>query len=161
MVQSIFFFRSFKRGAIRVKVAIFRWALTVAHLDNQIFLRWPWIHPPLFFFLIFFFSSVPPLAQQLETDSKILLEKAEMALKKYKMHLVVANELETRKEVVVVVTSSEKISVHRDKNEASADVESPLIKLLVEKHSSYIEGPDFWFLSLHNVRWLILAKLFK
>ncbi|KAI8548207.1 hypothetical protein RHMOL_Rhmol07G0255400 [Rhododendron molle] len=80
---------------------------------------------------------------KLETDSKILLEKAEMALKKYKMHLVVANELETRKEVVVVVTSSEKISVHRDKNEASADVESPLIKLLVEKHSSYIEGPDF------------------
>ncbi|KAG5541661.1 hypothetical protein RHGRI_021484 [Rhododendron griersonianum] len=81
--------------------------------------------------------------KELETDSKILLEKAEMALKKYKMHLVVANELETRKEVVVVVTSSEKISVHRDKNEASADVESPLIKLLVEKHSSYIEGPDF------------------
>ncbi|KAF7139484.1 hypothetical protein RHSIM_Rhsim07G0198900 [Rhododendron simsii] len=80
---------------------------------------------------------------KLETDSKILLEKAEMALKKYKMHLVVANELETRKEVVVVVTSSEKISVHRDKNEANADIESPLIKLLVEKHSSYIEGPDF------------------
>lgn len=115
----------------------------------------------LFFPHIFFFPLFPPLAQQLETDSKILLEKAEMALKKYKMHLVVANELETRKEVVVVVTSSEKISVHRDKNEASADVESPLIKLLVEKHSSYIEGPDFWFLSLRSVRWQILAKLFK
>lgn len=80
---------------------------------------------------------------KLETDSNILLEKAEKALKKYKMHLVVANELSTRKEVVVVVTSREKISVLRDKNEADADVESPLIKLIVEKHSSYIEGLDY------------------
>ncbi|THG22930.1 hypothetical protein TEA_026977 [Camellia sinensis var. sinensis] len=79
---------------------------------------------------------------KLETDSKILLEKAEIALKKYNMHAVVANELLTRKEVVVVVTSSEKISVHRDKTEASADVESPLIELLAEKHSSYIEHLD-------------------
>ncbi|CAL5348706.1 unnamed protein product [Camellia sinensis] len=79
---------------------------------------------------------------KLETDSKILLEKAEIALEKYNMHAVVANELLTRKEVVIVVTSSEKISVHRDKTEASADVESPLIKLLVEKHSSYIEHLD-------------------
>ncbi|KAI8015399.1 Phosphopantothenate--cysteine ligase 1 [Camellia lanceoleosa] len=45
---------------------------------------------------------------KLETDSNILLQKADMALKKYKMHVVVANELSTRKEKVVVVTSSEK-----------------------------------------------------
>ncbi|XP_052189207.1 phosphopantothenate--cysteine ligase 1-like isoform X2 [Diospyros lotus] len=77
---------------------------------------------------------------KLETDSKILLEKADTALKKYKMHAVVANELLTRKEVVVVVTGSEKIPVHRDKTVASADVESPLIKLLVEKHSSQIDA---------------------
>ncbi|KAL7175105.1 hypothetical protein ACSBR2_028832 [Camellia fascicularis] len=48
---------------------------------------------------------------KLETDSNILLQKADMALKKYKMHVVVANELSTRKEKVVVVTSSGKISV--------------------------------------------------
>lgn len=77
---------------------------------------------------------------KLETDSKILLEKADTALKKYKMHAVVANELLTRKEVVVVVTGSEKIPVHRDKTVASADVESPLVKLLVEKHSSHIDA---------------------
>ncbi|KRX11420.1 Phosphopantothenate--cysteine ligase 1, partial [Trichinella nelsoni] len=51
---------------------------------------------------------------KLETDSKILLEKADMALRKYKMHMVVANELLSRKEEVVVVTSNEKISVRRN-----------------------------------------------
>ncbi|THG20331.1 hypothetical protein TEA_009562 [Camellia sinensis var. sinensis] len=82
------------------------------------------------------------LSLQLETDSNILLQKADMALKKYKMHVVVANELSTRKEKVVVVTSSEKISVLRDSTEADADIENPLIKLLVEKHSSYVEDSN-------------------
>uniref|UniRef100_A0A5B7ANF8 Putative phosphopantothenate--cysteine ligase 2 isoform X1 n=1 Tax=Davidia involucrata TaxID=16924 RepID=A0A5B7ANF8_DAVIN len=79
---------------------------------------------------------------KLETDSKILLEKADMALKMYRMHMVVANELSTRKEEVVVVTSSGKIPVHRDKSQAGADVESPLIELLVERHSAYIEDSN-------------------
>ncbi|KAI8015401.1 Phosphopantothenate--cysteine ligase 2 [Camellia lanceoleosa] len=83
-----------------------------------------------------------PWKSMLETDSNILLQKADMALKKYKMHVVVANELSTRKEKVVVVTSSEKISVLRDSTEADADIENPLIKLLVEKHSSYIEDSN-------------------
>ncbi|KAL7262694.1 hypothetical protein ACSBR1_000957 [Camellia fascicularis] len=61
---------------------------------------------------------------KLETDSNILVQKADMALKKYKMHVVVANELSTRKEKVVVVTSSEKISVLRDSTEADADIEN-------------------------------------
>ncbi|XP_042506651.1 phosphopantothenate--cysteine ligase 2-like [Macadamia integrifolia] len=76
---------------------------------------------------------------KLETDPKILLEKADKALRKYKVHMVVANELSTRKEVVTVVTESEKITVHRDKNQPDDDVENPLIKLLVEKHSAYTE----------------------
>ncbi|POO02419.1 DNA/pantothenate metabolism flavoprotein, C-terminal [Trema orientale] len=38
------------------------------------------------------------------------------ALEKYKMNTVIANELSTRKEEVVVVTSSEKISVRRNKD---------------------------------------------
>ncbi|KAK9048783.1 hypothetical protein SSX86_032250 [Deinandra increscens subsp. villosa] len=73
---------------------------------------------------------------KLETDTEILLEKAGAALKKYKMHAVVANELSTRKEVVILVTESEKKLVYRENNQS--DVESPLIKLLVEKHSTYI-----------------------
>ncbi|KAL1806156.1 hypothetical protein ACET3Z_029224 [Daucus carota] len=76
---------------------------------------------------------------KLETDMDILLKKADMALKKYKMHVVVANELLTRKEEVTVVTPSGNISVRRDKTKGVIDVEGPLIKLLVEKHSAHIE----------------------
>ncbi|KAK5841912.1 phosphopantothenate--cysteine ligase 2 [Gossypium arboreum] len=79
---------------------------------------------------------------KLETDSKILLEKAIMALKKYKMHAVVANELLTRKEVVTVVTDNGNISVHRDKTWAGSDVEDPLIELLVNRHLTYIKDPS-------------------
>uniref|UniRef100_A0A2N9G700 DNA/pantothenate metabolism flavoprotein C-terminal domain-containing protein n=1 Tax=Fagus sylvatica TaxID=28930 RepID=A0A2N9G700_FAGSY len=79
---------------------------------------------------------------KLETDIKILLEKADMALKKYKMHMVVANELLTRKDEVVVVTSNEKISVCRDKTQVGDVVENPLIRLIVERHSAYVENTD-------------------
>ncbi|KAJ6954462.1 phosphopantothenate--cysteine ligase 2-like [Populus alba x Populus x berolinensis] len=79
---------------------------------------------------------------KLETDSKILLEKAEMALKKYRMHMVVANELSTRKEEVTVVTGNEKILVCRDKTQADSDVEEPLIELIVGRHSAYVKDSD-------------------
>ncbi|OMO73335.1 hypothetical protein CCACVL1_17324 [Corchorus capsularis] len=76
---------------------------------------------------------------KLETDSKILLEKASTALKKYKMHSVVANELLTRKEEVTVVTTDQNILVQRDKTRVDSDVEDPLVELLVDKHSTYIK----------------------
>ena len=82
------------------------------------------------------------LTKQLETDIKILLEKADMALKKYKMHMVVVNEFLTRKDEVVVVTSNEKISVRRDKTQVGDVVENPLIRVIVERHSAYVEKPD-------------------
>ncbi|XP_057442472.1 phosphopantothenate--cysteine ligase 2-like [Lotus japonicus] len=77
---------------------------------------------------------------KLETDSSILLTKAGTALEKYKMHAVVANELSTRKEQVVVVTGAEKIKVQRDKSMSVNDVEDPLINLLSERHGPYIEA---------------------
>ncbi|XP_016188911.2 phosphopantothenate--cysteine ligase 1 [Arachis ipaensis] len=76
---------------------------------------------------------------KLETDSNILIKKARGALEKYNMHAVVANELSTRKEQVVVVTIDDKITVQRDKSKADDDVENPLIKLLSQRHSAYIE----------------------
>ncbi|KAK6257436.1 hypothetical protein QUC31_000895 [Theobroma cacao] len=76
---------------------------------------------------------------KLETDSKILLEKASTALKKYEMHSVVANELLTRKEEVIVVTSGGNILVHRDRTRTGSDVEDPLVELLVDRHSTYIK----------------------
>lgn len=82
------------------------------------------------------------MLEQLETDSKILLEKADVALRKYKMHMVVANELLSRKEEVVVVTSNEKISVRQNKSLGVDDVESALIELLVDRHSVYVENSD-------------------
>ncbi|KAI4337745.1 hypothetical protein L6164_016122 [Bauhinia variegata] len=46
---------------------------------------------------------------KLETDKEILLNKAGAALEKYEMHVVVANELSTRKEEVVVVTCTARL----------------------------------------------------
>ncbi|XP_077249973.1 phosphopantothenate--cysteine ligase 2-like isoform X2 [Tasmannia lanceolata] len=74
---------------------------------------------------------------KLETDQKILLKKASMALTKYNMHVVVANELSTRKEEVIVVTRNGEITVHRENQ--LEEVEKPLIDLLVKKHVAYIE----------------------
>ena len=65
-----------------------------------------------------------------------------MALKKYKMQMVVANELLTRKDEVVVVTSNEKILVRHYMTRVGDVVETPLIRLIVERHSTYVEKPD-------------------
>ncbi|CAN8257384.1 unnamed protein product [Cochlearia groenlandica] len=74
---------------------------------------------------------------KLETDSKILIEKATKALGKYKVHAVVANELSTRKEEVVVVSSSGNVVVRCDK--PGSIVEDNLIRLIVDRHSTYIK----------------------
>ncbi|PHT50605.1 Phosphopantothenate--cysteine ligase 2 [Capsicum baccatum] len=79
---------------------------------------------------------------KLETDRHILLAKADMALKKYKMHMVIANELLTRKEQVIVVTEQEKVTVCRDSTRAGAEVECPLVELVVDRHSAYIKNFD-------------------
>lgn len=65
-----------------------------------------------------------------------------MARKKYGMHAVVANELLSRKEQVVVVTNNGKIPVYRDRTSSDSDVEKPLTKLLVDRHSVYIKDSN-------------------
>ncbi|KAK7837717.1 phosphopantothenate--cysteine ligase 1 [Quercus suber] len=82
------------------------------------------------------------LTKQLETNIQILLEKIDMTLKKYKMHMVVANELLTHKDEFVVVTNNEKILVFRYKTQVCDVVENPLIRLIVERHSAYVEKSD-------------------
>ncbi|KAJ1279682.1 hypothetical protein BS78_04G173200 [Paspalum vaginatum] len=73
---------------------------------------------------------------KLETDSEILVQKAEMALTKYKMNVVVANLLATYKEKVVIVSSGESNTIQRcNKDE---DLEERIIKLLEKNHSKYI-----------------------
>ena len=77
---------------------------------------------------------------QLETDPNILLQKAEMALKKYGMNVVVANELANYKDVVVMVTSSGRTTVSRSSKEE--DLEVQLTDLLVKMHSEHIAQPN-------------------
>ncbi|KAG7020196.1 Phosphopantothenate--cysteine ligase 1, partial [Cucurbita argyrosperma subsp. argyrosperma] len=79
---------------------------------------------------------------KLETDVKILLEKANAALKKYKMHMVIANELLTRKEEVTLVTDNENIHVRRDPKQVGDEVEKHIIEHIVEKHSTYVDDLD-------------------
>jgi phosphopantothenate-cysteine ligase len=62
---------------------------------------------------------------QLETDNKILIKKAQAAREKYGMHAVVANELETRKQKVIVVTSEGETVVEKDASQPV--VEIPLV----------------------------------
>jgi len=76
---------------------------------------------------------------KLETDPNILLQKAEMALKKYGMNVVVANELANYKDVVVMVTSSGRTTVSRRSKEE--DLEEQLTELLVKLHSEHIRQP--------------------
>lgn len=54
--------------------------------------------------------------------------------------MVVANELLTRKDEVIVVTEGGNFVVQRDKTQPGDDVESPLIELIVDMHSSFIDS---------------------
>lgn len=75
---------------------------------------------------------------KLETDPEILLQKAEAALKKYQMNVVVANELATYKREVILITNDENMRIRQQSE--GGDVEVQLIELLVKKHSDYIES---------------------
>uniref|UniRef100_A0A453T7A5 DNA/pantothenate metabolism flavoprotein C-terminal domain-containing protein n=1 Tax=Aegilops tauschii subsp. strangulata TaxID=200361 RepID=A0A453T7A5_AEGTS len=83
-----------------------------------------------------------PAKLQLETDPDILIQKAEAALRKYGMNVVVANELANYKDVVVMVTSTGKTTVSRRSKED--DLEEQLIGLLVKMHSDHAKqsNPD-------------------
>ncbi|KAL6840818.1 hypothetical protein ACP4OV_029344 [Aristida adscensionis] len=77
---------------------------------------------------------------KLETDPNILLQKAEMALKKYGMNVVVANLLANYKDVVVMVTSNGRTTVSRNSEEE--DLEEQLTDHLVKLHTDHISQPN-------------------
>ena len=58
------------------------------------------------------------------------------------MHMVVANELLTHKDEVVVVINNEKILVCCYKTQVGDVVENPLIILIVERHLAYVKKPN-------------------
>ena len=77
---------------------------------------------------------------QLETDPDILLQKADAAMNKYQMNVVVANLLATFKQEVIAVTKSERATIRQ--HGPDADVEEQIIRLLVEKHAEYVEQSE-------------------
>lgn len=62
---------------------------------------------------------------------EILVKKAKSAQQKYGMHAVVANELLTRKQKVVVITAEGETTLT---NSSFQDVEKPLVDFLVQQH---------------------------
>ena len=76
---------------------------------------------------------------KLETDEKILLDKARKALDKYGHKLVIANELNSRKYKVTLVTESdsESIEIH----DQSIEIEQLIIDNVVERHTHFMELP--------------------
>jgi len=77
---------------------------------------------------------------KLETDPSILIKKARKALETYHHQLVVANILETRKQVVVIVTrdSEEEIRMTEEQLSSGLEIEEPLIKKLLQYHEAKI-----------------------
>jgi phosphopantothenate-cysteine ligase len=63
-----------------------------------------------------------------------------MALKKYGMNVVVANELANYKDIVVMVTSSGRTTVRRSSKEK--DIEKQLTELLIKMHKEHIMQPS-------------------
>jgi phosphopantothenate---cysteine ligase (ATP) len=64
-----------------------------------------------------------------------------MALKKYGMNVVVANELANYKDVVVMVTSNGGRTTVSRRSKAE-DLEAQLTDLLVKMHSEHIAQPN-------------------
>ena len=74
---------------------------------------------------------------QLETDEEMLLKKARGSIAKYHVDLVVANMLQTRKEIVRLVDSDGVTDVLVGDH---AWIEKPLIAAIADAHTVFITG---------------------
>lgn len=77
---------------------------------------------------------------KLETDWDILRKKAKQAIAKYAMHLVVANELHSRFDEVLLITDKDERAITRPKDEA--DIEAALMEAVARMHYQYIASHD-------------------
>ncbi|GLE01313.1 hypothetical protein PINS_up010143 [Pythium insidiosum] len=82
---------------------------------------------------------------KLETDWELLRRKAKMAVDKYDMHVVVANELHTRFDQVLLVTAQDERTLERPRD--AEDIEGSLVDALAGIHfefiaSSQVQVPD-------------------
>ncbi|XP_056400651.1 phosphopantothenate--cysteine ligase isoform X2 [Hyla sarda] len=81
---------------------------------------------------------------KLETDTEILLEKAQKALATYRHHVVVANILDTLRTLVVIVTATEetKLSVSEEEERAGVEIEEKIIKDLTLRHTHFMDRAE-------------------
>ena len=71
---------------------------------------------------------------KLETDTSILVKKAQASIAKYGMNLVIANLLQTRKEEVHFITAEASTTIHRGD---AVDIEEEMIKALKAEHDKF------------------------
>ncbi|GBP21551.1 Phosphopantothenate--cysteine ligase [Eumeta japonica] len=78
---------------------------------------------------------------KLETDENLLIPKARAALEKYKHKMVVANQLQTRRHRVVLVTpkTSQEILLTREEVHAGTDIECLLVGEIVRRHKEHMQ----------------------
>lgn len=74
---------------------------------------------------------------KLETDESILLEKARNALNSYGHKLVIANELNTRKNKVTLVSANDHELVTVS-NEDDIEIEKLIVEKVIERHKKFI-----------------------
>lgn len=74
---------------------------------------------------------------KLETDESILISKARAAIEKYKVDAVVANVLQTRRDVVYIVYPGEGDAQEIRRPPTSKMIDPTLVASLVGRHSAF------------------------
>ncbi|KAH7638678.1 phosphopantothenate-cysteine ligase-like protein [Dermatophagoides farinae] len=77
---------------------------------------------------------------KLETEAEILLEKAREALNRYGHKLVIANELNTRKWKVILVTADESEDIEIDPNSNQLEIEQLIVANVIRRHEKFIDN---------------------
>lgn len=77
---------------------------------------------------------------KLETDWDILRQNAKQSIAKYGMHLVVANELKSRFNEVLLITGNDERSIEKPKD--ADDVEGSLVDAVASMHFKFIASND-------------------
>lgn len=79
---------------------------------------------------------------KLETNESILLDKARGALDNYKHHWVIANDLNTRKEKVILVSKTEREEIKMSPEELAGgiEIEQRIVARLTKLHEAFVNS---------------------
>ncbi|KNZ53805.1 uncharacterized protein VP01_312g4 [Puccinia sorghi] len=77
---------------------------------------------------------------KLETDSSLLIPKAKAALTRYGHHLVIANELHTRKTLVLMIDREGSIESIKNDDSTGHEIEEQMVHRLVQRHLDWIQA---------------------